>query len=159
MRRQNKKGISELVAVLMMVAITIAAALLIYVYSSGLLGALQGAQPQQPYAGQVALEYYDWTTPNILTVTMRNVGSAVINLIGSDWLINGVKQTGLSAWSCSTGSTSSSLLPQGSCRVTITIAAGQPTVTPGVTYTVKVATVSGSVFSYSCIAGQRTGSF
>jgi archaellum component FlaF (FlaF/FlaG flagellin family) len=157
MRRQNKKGISVLVAVLMMVAITIAAALLIYVYSSGLLGVLQGAQPQQPYSGQLVLEYYDWTTTTILTMTVRNVGSSIINLNRSDWLINGVKQPVSTITGCSAGSTGSSLLPGGTCPVTISAISG-PTVVSGVAYTVKVATPSGSVFSYSCVAGRSTGS-
>ena len=141
----------------MMVAITIAAALLIYVYSSGLLGTLQGAQPQQPYAGQVALEYYDWTDTAKLNMTVRNVGASVINVIKSDWFINGVKQYA-TIGTCTTGSSPTALLPQGSCKVDITIAAGQPTVVTGVLYTVKMATIAGNVFSYSCIAGRSTGS-
>ena len=76
----GRKGISELVAALIMVMIVMAGAIIVYVYSSGMLGSLQGAQPQQgQYTNQIALEYYDWTrtlspTLQTLKLTLRNVG-------------------------------------------------------------------------------------
>ncbi len=154
MRYERKKGISTLVAAMFMILITVAGAIMVYVYASGILGTLQGAQPQQPYAAQITLEYYDWTNPTKLIMWVRNVGSSVINLEGSDWLINGVMQ--MRSGTCSDLSTFSSLLPQGSCKVTITT--GQPAITSGVAYTVKIATPSGSVFSYSCVAGGSNNS-
>lgn len=156
MRRGNR-GISEVVAALMLVSITVAAAILIYVYSSGLLGSLQAAQPQQgQYTNQISLEFYDWTIGGCppcqtLNLTVRNVGSGLSTVAA--YYVSGVKIT-TTAGSCTTVGV---LKPQNSCSVKLTIP-GSLTITPGVAYLVKVATKDGGVFAYNCIAGQRTGS-
>jgi hypothetical protein len=180
----GKKGIGEIVAALILISIVIAASIIIYVYSSGLLGSLQGARPQQPYANQLTMEYYDWSSNptntncyssnlQTLCLTLRNVGSGIATF--SDFFVAGVKwQLGTTAASsCAkyTGSkvtttvmgtvyTVTGLLPQGptSCTAILTPLGPIATIVPGVAYSVRVVTVDGSVFSYSCIAGRSTGS-
>jgi FtsP/CotA-like multicopper oxidase with cupredoxin domain len=49
------------------------------------------------------------------------------------------------------------LLPQASCTVILTVTG--LTITPGVAYSVRIATSNGGVFAYTCVAGQRTGSY
>jgi hypothetical protein len=167
----GKKGIGEIVAALILISIVVAASIIIYVYSSGLLGSLQGARPQQPYTNQLTLEYYDWTTNTncgpgkdstlqTLCLTLRNAGSGFAVL--ADFFVAGVKVTAPIKGSCA-AYTAKSLLPQSasggtqsSCTAVLVIA--NPTIVNGVAYSVRVVTVDGSVFSYSCIAGQRTGS-
>ncbi len=181
--RRSKKGVSEYVAVLLLILITVSGAIILYVYSSGLLGSLQGAALQKPYANQISLEYFDWsgtstcsTDLHHLCLTLRNVGSGVATL--SDFFVSGVKITAPITGTCSgyTGSkntvtitgtatgtyTVSGLIPQGatSCQAVLTIPSTGPTTTilSGVAYSVRVVTSDGSVFAYSCIAGQSTGS-
>ena len=112
--RNGRKGISELVAAMMLISITVAAAFVLYVYSSGLLGSLQGAQPQQPYADQIVLEYYDWSSNpgntncydsalHTICVTFRNVGSG-LGTLADFFIYNSTLSTAvsLSGGNCTT---------------------------------------------------------
>jgi hypothetical protein len=174
--RRGKKAVSELVAIMMLISITVAAAFVIYVYSSGLLGSLTGAQPQTGlYTNQITLEYYDWTscTPtscsrSTLKLTIRNVGSGLANIAA--YYVSGKLITyPISSTTCTsvTGtvlvtsavSSVTSLVPQATCTVTLAMPTTGLTITSGVAYEVKIATNNGGVFAYSCVAGQRTGSY
>ena len=195
--RRGKKAVSEIVAAMMLISITVAATFVIYVYSSNLLGSLTGAQPQSgQYSNQITLEYYDWTntgssgslcnlnraTPDCtkLKLTIRNVGSGLANIAayyvsGTQITIGGVGSAPpicsgtatsyVATTTITTGTVASKItylplvLPQGSCTVTLTMPTTGLTITPGVAYTVKIATSNGGVFVYSCVAGQRTGSY
>lgn len=145
----NKKGISEIAAALLLITITVAASIIIYIYSSGLLGSLQGAQPQQPYANNITLEYYNWPSSKLsgLTLYLRNTGSGLGIL--SDFFVNGTAAT-LTQGSC-TAYTSTALKPGGTCVAVLTVSG---TIKAGYSYTLKLVTKDGSVFSYSLIAGQ-----
>ena len=151
-RRMNNRAVSQVIAALLLIAIAVAAAVLLYVFSIGLLGSLASSGGQQTKQ-QLKLESYNWGTLGTPAMTMRNVGSAGINIAGADWFINGVAEI-VTVGSCSTGSTGSSLLPQGSCAVTLTTTGLTPS--SGVAYTIKVVTPDGAVFSYAAIAGQAS---
>jgi hypothetical protein len=56
------------------------AAVVLYVYASGLMGSLQASQVRQPYLEQIAIDYYNWTTPNTLKLAIRNVGSVDVTM-------------------------------------------------------------------------------
>jgi hypothetical protein len=167
--RRAKKGIAEYVAVLLLIIITVAGTIILYVYSSGLMGSLQGAQPQKPYAQMITVEYYDWTTtasgtsdPTLhhLQIIIRNVGSGIAVL--SEFFVSGVKITTPITGTCTTyTSTTKGLPPQGSnsCTAILTIpnTGVTQTITSGIAYPVKVVTGDGSVFAYSLVAGRSTG--
>jgi hypothetical protein len=171
--RRGKRAVSELVAIMMLISITVAAAFVIYVYSSGLLGGLTGAQPQSGlYTNQITLEYYDWTTSpccTTLKLTIRNVGTGLANIAA--YYVSGKPITYPSTSTCtsvsgigtvavtSTVTSVTSLVPQASCSVTLTMPTTGLTITPGVAYEVKIVTNNGGVFAYSCVAGERTGSY
>jgi len=162
---------------MMLISITVAATFVIYVYSSNLLGSLTGAQPPSgQYSNQITLEYYDWTTSPCCTklkLTIRNVGSGLANIAA--YYVSGTQITSSNVLSiCTSVSatftmtttagntytlTQGLLLPQASCTVTLTMPTTGLTITPGVAYSVKIATSNGGVFAYSCVAGQRTGSY
>jgi flagellin-like protein len=159
--RPGRKGISEIVAALIMILIVITGSIIVYVYSSGMLGSLQGAQPQTQYSNQIALEYYDWTTalsPTLqrLKLTLRNVGSGR-GILAAFYVGNGTTITTnllpTLSGNCTTVTTTA-LKPQAICIANLTIPI---TITRGAAYNVKIVTKDGSVFSYSCIAGQSTG--
>jgi flagellin-like protein len=153
----GNRGVSEVVAAMLLITITVSASVLFYVYSSGLLGRLTAAQPQSgQYANQITLEYYDWSTLTSLVISVRNVGSGLARIAA--YYVSGTRVTPLSS---STGCpTVATLNPQASCTVTLTIptALGGQTVLAGVAYLVKITTKDGGVFSYSCIAGKSTSS-
>jgi hypothetical protein len=159
----GKRGVSEIAAAMLLITIAVAASIIIYVYSSGLLGSLQGAQPQQgQYTNQITLEYYDWTAsldPNLhtLKLTLRNTGSGLA--VFAAFYVSGEAVTLKSGGTCAivNATSTTSMRPQGSCVAVLGIPSGL-TISAGFAYTVRAATRDGGVFSYSCIAGQSTSS-
>ena len=156
---RGRRAISEIVAALILVAIVMAGATILWVYSSGLLGSLQGAQPQTGYTDHVSLEYYDWTKMTSMNITVRNTGTSVLTMV--DFFV------GNSTWNFHLDPTNSSrvvfgsgcnspagqLNPQGVCKITLK---NIPTLTRGSGYVVKIITRTGAAFSYTLIAGSFT---
>jgi hypothetical protein len=165
----GKRGVSEIAAAMLLITITVAASIIIYFYSSGLLGSLQGAQPQQgQYTNQITLEYYDWTDPALhtLKVTFRNTGSGLA--IFAAFYVSGQAVTLRSGSTCAVlnATRTTTLYPQATTSVAgrnsrCVAVLGIPstlTIVAGLTYSVRVVTRDGGVFTYSCIAGHSTGS-
>lgn len=149
--RNSRKAVSEIVAAMILILIVVAGSVIVYVYSSGLLGRLQGAQPQQPYANQIVLEYYNWPSSSLnnLTLYLRNTGSGRGML--ADFFVNGVPATlNSTKGNCATYTTTP-LLPGNTCTAVLTVSG---TIVAGYAYVVKLVTKDGSIFSYSLIAGQ-----
>jgi flagellin-like protein len=169
----NNRAVSAVIATLLLIAIAVAAAIIVYVFSIGLLGGLQTSGGQQ-VKQQVIMEAYCWPatgsgstcTANDLTLTLRNVGPAAVQF--SDYFINGqaVIPTGSSGTNglavCSYGTTVVTPLAVGSaCGVQLPGPIGSTTgstnsYSAGVAYVIKVVSVDGGVFSYSAIAGQSS---
>jgi flagellin-like protein len=142
----NKRGVNTIIAALLLIAITVAAAILLYVFAIGLLGSLGssgGSQTKQ----QLVLEAYNWVGGTDLTLNLRNVGSAAISVPTADVFLNGVSQG-------QPLSTCSALQPQDSCVASF--APQGSSLTPGVSYVVKIVTPDGAVFSYTVIDGQAS---
>jgi flagellin-like protein len=147
-KRYTNRAVSAVIAALLLIAITIAAAVLVYVFSIGLLGSLQSGGGQQ-VKQQVIMEAYDWSPTTALTLTIRNVGPAVIQF--ADVFINGVMVTPVSS-GCFGGATHT-LTVGTSCALNLSILTGY---SDGVIYPIKLVMIDGSVFSYSAIAGSAS---
>jgi flagellin-like protein len=153
-RHFNNKAVSQVIAALLLIAIAVAAAVLVYVFSIGLLGSLQSSGGQQAKQ-QLIMEAYAWNNavpPTQLVMTVRNVGPSQIQV--SDVFINGILQGG-TAYGGSFGGTNGSTLGVGSSG-TMTITTAGFTPNSGVAYTIKVVSIDGAVFSYSAICGQAS---
>ena len=139
-RHFNNRAVSQVIAALLLIAIAVAAAILLYVFAIGLMGSL-GTGGGQQTKEVLILEAYNWGTS--LTGSFRNVGPAAINVGGSDAFVNGVK-AGLAV-------STSTITPQQSTLFTITI---PPSVSfvPNAAYPLKIVTPDGGVFSYSVVA-------
>jgi len=134
----NRKAVSPVISVLLMVAVAVAAAILVYVWSMGLIGTLQtggGSQTRE----QVELDAYSWNT-TALYLYLRNVGA-------SDVVVDAVYIAGEKA----TVTPTNLVVLGGAVKVDVT-PVGSFTV--GVAYTIKVVTKSGGVFTFSCIYGR-----
>ena len=146
----NNRAVSAVIATLLLIAIAVAAAIIVYVFSIGLLGGLQTSGGQQ-VKQQVIMEAYDWTAVSgNLVMTLRNVGPAQAQF--KDWFINGQLATPAGT-GCMSGTPPGTLAVGSSCVATL---APPATASPGVSYVVKVVTVDGAVFSYSAIAGSAS---
>ena len=146
-RHFNNKAVSQVIAALLLIAIAVAAAILLYVFSIGLLGSL-GTGGGQQTKEQLIMEAYQWTgaPPGSLTLTFRNVGPAPIAMATADVFVNGIKQPATS------GTCAATLNPGDSCSYTFTVAFGA-TLVGGAAYPLKIVTPTGGVFSYSIIQG------
>jgi flagellin-like protein len=142
---KSKKAISPVIAVLLMVAIAVAASILVYVWSMGLVGALQGTGGQQTREQLIVEAYNAKTTTGtiIWTLYIRNVGPTGANI--SAVYVEGVPAANFGG--------NTNLNPGAAGTLTVTVSAAV-TIAPGAAYTVKIVTTSGAVFSYSVIAGR-----
>jgi flagellin-like protein len=140
-RHFNNRGVSQVIAALLLIAIAVAAAILLYVFAIGLLGSL-GTGGGQQTKEQLIMEAYNWSSDGSLTVTVRDVGPATIGMDKADVFVNGVQLT-------STGC-GSTLDPQGSCQIIVNTGT---TLVPGAAYPLKIVTPEGGVFSYSIVFG------
>ena len=147
-RHFNNRAVSQVIAALLLIAIAVAAAVLLYVFSIGLLGSLGGSGGQQAKQ-QLILEAYDWSDTGTLTLHLRNVGSAAINVENADFFLGGVKVD----FSPTTCPSATAVPPQGSCDGDISTAP-LTTISGGVAYVIKIVTPDGAVFSYTALAGQ-----
>ena len=142
--RSNKKAVSPVIAVLLMIAIAVAAAILVYVWAMGLIGTLTGSGGQQ-VKEQIILDAYNWQSGGTMTIYMRNVGASQV-------IVDSVYVGGASATSNLNLALS---LQTTATPIAVTVPAGQ-TYTSGVAYTVKVITKTGGVFTFSVICGSAS---
>ncbi len=153
----SKRGVSVIIAALLLIAIAVAAAVLLYVFSIGLMGSL-GSSGGQQTKDQLIMAAYNWGTSTQLILYLQNVGSSSLNVLGASFFVAGnlvTAGTGGTAPACT-----ATLAPgSGACSVSLTVpatgtAAGD--VTAGAAYPVKIVLPDGGVFSYSAIAGQTS---
>ena len=138
----NNKAVSQVIAALLLIAIAVAAAILLYVFSIGLLGSL-GTGGGQQVKEQLIMEAYNWGTLGSIQLTLRNVGPAAINGATTDVFVNGIFQQLLGC--------AATMAPGASCSVAVGVSGFS--VVSGAAYPLKLVTPSGGVFSYSVIAG------
>ena len=146
----DKKAVSEAVGAMLMIALTVTAGGIVYVYSSGIMGSLQGSQPQQPYLEQVTLDYYKWYcsssscgSGNVVLI-LRNSGTKPVTL--ADFFIAGNRVSNPCSSNCPT------TINVGSAY-NVTLAYSGLALYSGYSYNVKVVTNDGAIFSFPCIAG------
>ena len=157
----SRRGVSEIIAALLVVCITVSAGTLFAAYASGVMGRLQ-TSVAQPYTEQLTLDYYNWPCPNgncysstagSLTITIRNDGAATITF--ADFFMQGVRNT------TDVTPTSCNALPvQSSCTLTFNVPSGLiSSLTAnggGMAYAVKLVARDGTIFTFSCIYGSFT---
>src|SRR3989304_5060691 len=90
-RHFNKKAVSQVIAALLLIAIAVAAAILLYVFSIGLLGSL-GTGGGQQTKEQLIMEAYNWDLVAVLGPPLRKVGPPGIKGAPTDVFVNGIFQ-------------------------------------------------------------------
>jgi len=134
--RVSKKAVSPVIATLLMIAVAVAASVIVYVWSAGLLGTLMGGGGAQ-VKEQVVLEAYDWVTTNSLKLYLRNVGATPVKIAAI--YVGGTPDT----------SSTPTIAVKGSTMISVT----PGTVSSGTAYVVKIVTDTGGVFSFTAICG------
>ena len=151
-KRFTNRGISTIIAALLLIAIAIAAGVLLYVFAMGLIGSLQGTGGQQT-KDQVILEAYQWpSSGNSLTLNLRNTGSTTVNLQAADFYVGGIQVSAAITNPTSGGcSNTAAVSPGTACIATLTIVGAS--YSAGVAYVVKIGLTDGGVMSYSAVDG------
>lgn len=137
--KEKRKGVSPVIAVLLMIAIAVAAAILVYVWSMGLIGTLTGGGGQQTRE-QIIVDAYTWKGGN-MELYFRNVGS-------SEVVLDAVYVSGTPV----TTGMGQVLTVQGPVQ-SVGLDTSGGTFTQGVAYTIKCVTKTGGVFTFSLTYG------
>jgi FlaG/FlaF family flagellin (archaellin) len=155
----SKRGVSVIIAALLLIAIAVAAAVLLYVFSIGLMGSLSSSGGSQT-KDQLIMAAYNWPTGGPLVLYVQNVGSSTLNLLttgGASYFVNGnlvAATAGAGTGSTAPACTATQAPGTGACAMSLPDPAG--TLTSGSAYPVKVVLADGGVFSYSAIYGQSS---
>jgi flagellin-like protein len=139
----DSRAVNQVVAALLVIAVTVSAAVLLYVFSVGLITTLSTGGGQQ-IKQEVILQSYAFPVNGPLTITVTNNGLTSVDLSRADFFING--QPATSDPGCSI------VLPVGgSCTTTLGLSTGYGSLRSGTAYPVKIVTPDGAIFVYSCI--------
>ena len=76
---KNRKGINTILAALLMVVIVVVASVMVYAWSTGLLGSLMGNGTGNVGKETLTMDTYAFTNTTYLTLTIRNAGSAAVS--------------------------------------------------------------------------------
>ncbi len=150
--RKEKRGIDTILAALLMVVIVVVASVMVYAWSTGLLGALMVT----PQVGKEAMniENSSFSNSTLATIYLRNTGTASISLVTYYVRDNNANQYSKTNWSTYTG-----IAPNALATVTINIgaqcgctaASNNFVFVSGNSYTVIVVTSRNSQFTFTVV--------
>ncbi|MDG7012803.1 MAG: hypothetical protein JRN46_01080 [Nitrososphaerota archaeon] len=165
---QRRRAVSPIVATLLLIAISVAAGVIVYVFTVGIAGTLTNSHVNQ-LTEQISLDAYNFQSspPNYLTMYLRNTGTGAVTI--SAVYFNGA----LASWYGTCGATAATTTvtsgsdstvttlivstasttaesAQGTCQLNIY----GITASAGTSYQVTIATVDGGKFIYNVVAGQ-----
>jgi hypothetical protein len=148
MKVTARKAVDPIIATLLLIAISVAAGIIVYVYVNSLAGGLTSGGGSQ-VSDQVSMDAYNYGTLTAPIITIRDVGSGTvsINNIFFDGQIATITGTGTPA-GCATGT---SITPTSTCQFTLSTPGG---ITSGTSHIVKVLTTDGGTAVMTIIAGR-----
>ncbi|MGA8905914.1 MAG: archaellin/type IV pilin N-terminal domain-containing protein [Candidatus Bathyarchaeia archaeon] len=151
-KRFTNRGISTIIAALLLIAIAIAAGVLLYVFSIGLIGSLQGSGGQQT-KDQVIMEAYQWLSTTPLTLNLRNTGATTLDMTKATFYVGGVLMAAGTMAGIGGGAGCAAATFGPGCYGAQPVTISSLTPTNGVAYVVKIALADGGVMSYSAVFG------
>lgn len=151
---RNRKGINTILASLLMVVIVVVAAVMVYAWSTGLLGTLL-VNPNNNKEGPLSADSYAWPSTTSVSINIRNAGSGNVTL-SAYYITDSSGNTWQNlAWSVppiqpntATSGTTLTINCGSSCQYTGT-AGGFQTFASGYSYTVKVVTTKNNPFTFT----------
>ncbi len=154
----NKKGIDTILAALLMVVIVVVASVMVYAWSTGLLGGLLVT----PTAGKEALnaDTYSFYNGTMAAINIRNTGSATVSLITYYVKDSAGDTYSNTVWSGPTGIAPNQVNPTNfdintagnHCGSGCTLSGGSPfSFTAGSSYTITVVTSRNNQFVFTVL--------
>jgi len=152
---RNKKGIDTILAALLMVVIVVVAAVMVYAWSTGLLGTLLATPP--PREGPLSMDSYAFSNATFVGITIRNAGTGNVTLASYYVTDSNGNQYAKLTWAGGT------IAPNKAAVTYIAIGSGAGacsgcsytgtgsgyTFTSGYSYTVKVLTARNNPFTFT----------
>jgi hypothetical protein len=150
----NKKGIDTILAALLMVVIVVVAAVMVYAWSTGLLGTLL-VNPNNNKEGPLSMDNFAFTSGTNVTITIRNAGTSNVTLAayyvtdsnGNQW----AKLTWAGPTIAPNKATNTIVLIGTSCCAYSGSSGGFSTFASGYSYTVKVVTAKNNPFTFTVV--------
>jgi archaeal type IV pilus assembly protein PilA len=158
MRFTARKGVSPIIATLLLIAIAVAAGIIVYVFVNSISGNLT-AQGGQQVSDQVSMDAYTYSTLTSPILVLRNVGSSSLTISqiyfdGNLCQASGVTCTAAASLTTAGGCSATTLpssCPTGTyTQVTLTTASQ----TSGTSHLIRVVTSDGGTFTFTIIAGR-----
>jgi hypothetical protein len=152
----NKKGIDTILAALLMVVIVVVAAVMVYAWSTGLLGTLL-VNPNNNKEGPLTMDNFAFTNNQNVTITIRNAGTSNVTLATYYVTDSNGNQWTRQSW---TGPT---IAPNKASNTLVLIGASCPSCQyagtagafanfgSGYSYTVKVVTAKNNPFTFTVV--------
>lgn len=137
--KSKKRAVSSIIAVILLIGVAVAAMILVYVWSMGLIGTLTGGGGQQTRE-QIIVDAYTWKGTT-MTLYFRNVGS--INVVLDAIYVGGTPVT----------SSLSTIISVQGAVVTVPLTTPAASFTQGGSYIIRVVTKTGGVFTFSLTYG------
>jgi len=161
--RRRRKAVSPVIATLILIAISVAVAIIAYSWITGIVGGLQTGGGQQA-TEQLSVDAYDYIPYNgVCNITVRNVGVTSINITsvyfdGASLAFGGSGSTPPSGGQWGEYTTGWQTKPQVLDPGATIVIGVKPSSTPnpGSSHLVTFVTSTGAKFQYTVIAG-RTG--
>ncbi len=148
----NRKAISTILAALLMVVIVVVASVMVYAWSTGLLGSLLVT----PTVGKEALnmDTYAFTAATTVSISIRNAGSAAVSLVTYYVKDSSGNTYSLTAWSgpsINPNAVNPTPVDIGATCGTCTVSGSAFTFTAGNSYTVTVVTSRNNQFVFTVL--------
>jgi len=151
----DRKGIQTILAALLMVVIVVVAAVMVYAWSTGLLGTLLATPP--PREGPLSMDSYAFSNATFVGITIRNAGTGNVTLASYYVTDSNGNQYAKLTWAGGT------IAPNKAAVTYIAIGSGAGacsgcsytgtgsgyTFTSGYSYTVKVLTARNNPFTFT----------
>ena len=158
MRLTRRKAVSPIIATLLLIAITVAAGIIVYVFTNSLSGNLT-AQGGQQVADQVSMDAYSFSNVASPVFVLRDIGSTSVTISqiyfdGNLCQAIGVTCTAAPTLTTAGGCSSVSLpstCPTGSYTQVSLTGSSQ---TAGTSHVLRVVTSDGGTFTFTLIAGR-----
>ncbi len=154
---KNKKGIDTILAALLMVVIVVVAAVMVYAWSTGLLGTLL-VNPNNNKEGPLSADTYSFSNSTSVSLTLRNGGTGNVTLATYY-----VTDSNSNQWAKLSWTTGNPTIAPNKAVITVLLigtgsgctytgsSAGFPSFTSGYSYTVKVVTAKNNPFTFTIV--------
>jgi flagellin-like protein len=135
----KKRGVSPVIATLLLIVIAVAAAVLAYIWITGYMGTLQAQAGAQQVQERIKIEGVEVNNNDqISAIYIRNIGDVTVTIADVYVLDSSGNVLGRLT-------TTATVTPESSSTITATTL---PTLTPGHTYIVKIVTTKGTEATY-----------